>query len=188
MTDRAILDGNFNLNQCPEVIKLLEAVQNISTTEPNISCSQNCVDLFNTLGESCRENLIEGFKNAKNPLIATYSTEFFNKCEAFQEIGNLAASPVQALPSPESGEPPVKDSPVLDIRIPSAEAPVEIPDSAPDLPSVLSPEEVTSSGSQVCLFYSNMAAFWGCIHLHSFPIQVKLAVAFLFSIILAIIS
>lgn len=151
LTDRTILDGNFDITQCPELITVLEAVQNSPATDPVITCGQACVDLFNTLGDSCRTTLIEGFRNAKNPIIAKYSTDFFDKCGAFQ-MQNMSSPPGMALPSPQSAEPPIGDILSSVNEIIPAEEQVEIPETILLEPPTESPIESSpsqaSSGSE----------------------------------------
>lgn len=101
MADRAFTDGKLNLSRCPEVSKLVKAVQSVSIARVDISCSEACVELLNTLGDSCRKSLISGFKNAKDSKISKYSTDFFNKCEGLKMEG-LQDSSIQTNPSPEN--------------------------------------------------------------------------------------
>lgn len=151
LTDQTIISGNFDLNECPQILQLLQDVQDGSTSK-NITCSQACVDLFNTVGESCRTKLISAFRTAKNPIISEYSNDFFGKCEAIQSEPS-SASPVEAAPSPSTSEPPVVEVPSSMDQSNPVEAPATVPDVDPVEPPAESTTEAPSSGSKVRLYY-----------------------------------
>jgi hypothetical protein len=120
LSDKAILDGSFDLGQCPELETLLEAVQAAdagNVEAPEITCSIGCVNLFNSLGEACRNSLINGVRTSENKYISEFGNAFFDSCNA------LGAAPSQV---------PIASAPEVDISaLPPAEVPTEVPVEVP---------------------------------------------------------
>lgn len=152
------MSGEFDLGKCPEITNLLQAVQdfdNGSTAKPDITCSQSCVDLFKTLGESCNAALNTGFRNAENPAISEYSIEFFDKCDALENSQSIP-SPTEPMTSPLVEEPSAEPMTSPLVEEPSAESPdnglTDIRNETPNEPSSSLAAKVRGSPSQLQYF------------------------------------
>lgn len=101
MTDKFITSGEFDLQQCPDLTNLLEAVADANSTEPVFSCSESCVTLFEKLGESCSTDLQSAFRTA-DPPIGDYSVKFFDACDITRAAMSPGMAPVEVPVAPVS--------------------------------------------------------------------------------------
>jgi hypothetical protein len=137
LTDKAIVDGSFDIAKCSEIGVLLEAVQdaeNGTPVDPDVVCSDQCVQLLNSLGESCRNALIKGVVSSDNTYISQYGEEFFNSCKGIGGAPTLA--PIASVDVP--AEAPVEIPVEAPVEVP-VEAPVEVPEEAPEEAPVEAP-------------------------------------------------
>ncbi|KAL4452414.1 hypothetical protein ABPG75_008076 [Micractinium tetrahymenae] len=141
LSDPAITGLKFELDQCPSLLRLLDAVQ-LGNQNPAVSCDLGCVRQFAKLNDTCAKEMRDAFSAGTTDNVGPLATAFFESCDELVQ-GNTAGPSPSMAPGPAPAlapSPAVAPSPELAETAAPAPSPVAAPPqngAAASLPSAL---------------------------------------------------
>lgn len=93
LTDPAVTGGTFDLDLCPSLLGMLDAVNTGATEYPGLTCEPACAGTFDALGDTCFSELSNQFLVDPAPL-GVLGSQHLQMC--VQVSNTVGASPAPA--------------------------------------------------------------------------------------------